>query len=123
MACTASTPSTTRPPTTSPSSRSAQLDAAVEFLAEVLDALETNRRYRNASPYGEPQLGSRGLYRSTGGEIDDKAVEVAYLWVLSGSDGDHDLCDIAQRSGLPLSVVGAAAQRLREAGLLEPDCI
>jgi aminopeptidase-like protein len=97
-----------------------QLDAAVEFLVDVLEALETNRRYRNAFPYGEPQLGSRGLYRSTGGEIDAKAVEVAYLWVLSGSDGDHDLCDIAQRSGLPFTVVGAAAQRLRDAGLLEP---
>ena len=97
-----------------------QLDDAVGLLGELVDALEANRRYRNTSPYGEPQLGRRGLYRATGGEIDSKAVEMAYLWVLSLSDGSHDLCDIADRSGLRMDVVIEAARRLGEAGLLEP---
>ena len=57
---------------------------------------------------------------STGGEIDSKAVEMAYLWVLSLSDGAHDLCDIAHRSGLALDVVSEAARRLGDSGLLEP---
>ncbi len=26
--------------------------------------IETNASYRNLSPYGEPQLGKRGLYQS-----------------------------------------------------------
>ncbi len=97
-----------------------QLDGAVDLLGDLVDALEANRRYRNTSPYGEPQLGRRGLYRTTGGEIDSKAVEMAYLWVLSLSDGAHDLCAIAHRSGLPLDVVGEAARRLGDSGLLEP---
>ena len=98
-----------------------QLDGAVDLLSDLVDALEANRRYRNTSPYGEPQLGRRGLYRATGGEIDSKAVEMAYLWVLSLSDGAHDLCAIAHRSGLPLDVVSEAARRLGDSGLLEPS--
>lgn len=33
--------------------------------AAILDVLENNCRYRNELPYGEPQLGRRGLYHST----------------------------------------------------------
>ena len=35
--------------------------------AAIFDVLENNCYYRNENPYCEPQLGRRGLYRSTGG--------------------------------------------------------
>ena len=76
------------------------------------------RRYRNLEPFGEPQLGRRGLYGGLGG-AGRREFEIAMLWVLNQSDGEHSLDDIAERSGLPPGVVGEAAEALREAGLLE----
>jgi aminopeptidase-like protein len=82
-----------------------------------VDILENNRRYRNLSPYCEPQLGKRNLYRSTGGEA--IGVEInARLWVLNFSDGEHSLLDIAERSGLPFPAISDAAEVLRDGGLL-----
>jgi aminopeptidase-like protein len=98
--------------------RPCNLVASLELLVEALDALEANHRYRNAAPYGEPQLGRRGLYSATGGAVTSRSVEMAYLWVLSGADGQHDLCDIAATSGLPLASVIDAAQKLESIGLL-----
>lgn len=76
------------------------------------------RRYRNLEPFGEPQLGRRGLYGGLGG-AGRKEFEIAMLWVLNQSDGEHSLDDIAERSVLPRGVVGEAADALLEAGLLE----
>jgi aminopeptidase-like protein len=45
---------------------------------------------------------------------------MAVLWVLSLSDGEHDLVSIARRSGLDWSAVLEAADRLVAAGLLDP---
>jgi hypothetical protein len=38
--------------------------------------------------------------------------------MLNLSDGDHSLLDIADRSGMPFSAISAAAELLRESGLL-----
>jgi aminopeptidase-like protein len=94
-----------------------RLGESLRVCASVVDLLENNRRYRNLSPYCEPQLGKRGLYRSTGGE----AIEVeinARLWVLNFSDGEHSLLNIADRAGLPFAVIRDAATLLHEGGLL-----
>jgi len=92
----------------------------LETCWEILQVLERDRRYRNLSPYGEPQLGRRGLYDSLGGRSDTKQAQLAMLWVLNLSDGGHGLLDIAERSGLPFDVVADAARALLAAGLLEP---
>ena len=84
----------------------------------ILDVLENNRRYRNLSPFCEPQLGRRGLYRSTGGDSVDNEIN-ARLWVLNLSDGENSLLDIAERSRLPFATILEAADLLHEIGLLE----
>jgi aminopeptidase-like protein len=91
----------------------------LETLWEAVTVLERDRRYVNLSPYGEPQLGRRGLYDSLGGRSDTKQAQMAMLWVLNLSDGDHSLLDIAQRSGLPFATVADAADALRGAGLVK----
>jgi aminopeptidase-like protein len=83
---------------------------------EVIDVLETNARYRNLAPYGEPQLGKRGLYQAV---PDGTRPEEAMLWILSLSDGTHDLLDIALRSDLPFDALRVGAGLLEENGLLE----
>ncbi|KAF3467943.1 DUF4910 domain-containing protein [Streptomyces sp. Tu 3180] len=86
---------------------------------EAFAVLDRNRRYVNLSPYGEPQLGRRGLYDSLGGRSDAKQAQMAMLWVLSLSDGEHGLLDVAERSGLPFDTVAAAADALHGAGLIK----
>ena len=61
-------------------------DALADTYAKVLainDVLERNRAYRNTSPYGEPQLGRRGLYGSLGGDKHGRELQMALLWVLN----------------------------------------
>lgn len=85
---------------------------------EVVALLEANRCYRNLNPCCEPQLGRRGLYQQIGGRDDGREFELALLWVLNLSDGDHDLLAIAERSGAPFRRIADAAAALLEAGLL-----
>ncbi|WP_189826079.1 DUF4910 domain-containing protein [Streptomyces finlayi] len=97
-------------------------DAMADTLAvcrEAFAVLDRNRHYVNQSPYGEPQLGRRGLYDSLGGRSDAKEAQLAMLWVLNLSDGTHSLLDVAERSGLPFDTVGVAADALRDAGLIK----
>ena len=82
--------------------------------------LEGNRTYRNLSPYGEPQLGRRGLYRAVGG-TEIPGLEFALLWVLALSDGRHSLLDVAERSGLAFPTVRKAADLLVDRGLLAAE--
>jgi aminopeptidase-like protein len=93
------------------------LGASFRVCAAIIDVLENNGRYRNLNPYCEPQLGRRGLYRSTGGDGIDAEIN-ARLWVLNLSDGDRSLLDIAERSKLPFAQISDAAEVLCTAGLL-----
>jgi aminopeptidase-like protein len=96
-----------------------KLADTLETCAEVVRVLDRNRRYVNLSPYGEPQLGKRGLYESIGGRSDTKQAQMAMLWVLNLSDGEHSLLDVAERSGLPFAVIADAAEVLHGSGLLK----
>ena len=93
-------------------------DSLATYLA-VLDVLERNGTFLNQNPKCEPQLGRRGLYGMVGGYSDSKGLELAMLWVLNLSDGDHSLLDISGRAGLSFDVISSAAEMLIETGLLE----
>jgi aminopeptidase-like protein len=98
--------------------RPESLAQSVRTCLSVVEVLETNRVCVNLSPYGEPQLGRRGLYRSSGGAVESPDDERALLWVLNLSDGRASLLDVAARSGLSYAVILRAAQRLEQAGLV-----
>jgi aminopeptidase-like protein len=91
----------------------------LETVWAIFGVLERNRSYVNLSPYGEPQLGSRGLYDSLGGRSDTKQAQLAMLWVLNLSDGEHSLVQIAEQAGLPFDAISVAADALHNAGLLK----
>jgi aminopeptidase-like protein len=95
-----------------------QLQDSLETCWEVLQVLDGNRRYLNLNPKCEPQLGRRGLYGSIGGRSDAEERQMAMLWVLNLSDGDHSLLDVADRAGLPFPLVAEVAGTLEDAGLL-----
>jgi aminopeptidase-like protein len=96
-----------------------QIDRAVEAVLEILRRFDAEPVLNNRQPLGEPQLGRRGLYRSVGGTVDSRSIELSYLWVLSLADGAHGLEDVAEQSGLPSEVVQAAIDRLETAGLVD----
>jgi aminopeptidase-like protein len=94
-----------------------QLARSLQVCSSIVNVLEGNWRYRNLSPYCEPNLGKRNLYRPTGG-VGIEVENHARLWVLNLADGDHSILDIAERSGLPFPLVAAAAELLAKHGLL-----
>jgi aminopeptidase-like protein len=93
------------------------LEEALDAVLEILDVLDTDRRYLNLAPKGEPQLGRRGLYPKVGGPAAEQD-QLAILWVLNQSDGQNSLLDIADRSGIPYASLRRNAVKLVEAGLL-----
>jgi len=100
--------------------RPESLQDSLDAYLEVVRILEGNRRFVNLEPFGEPQLGRRGLYGSTGGHKEVSRRQHAMLWVLNLSDGNHSLLDICERSALSFDDLEAAAGALQEARLLAP---
>jgi aminopeptidase-like protein len=96
-------------------------DALAESLLQlvrVVQLLEENRRCVNLNPKCEPQLGRRGLYRQVGGLKNAPALQMAMLWILNLSDGEHDLLEVAERAGMDFLMVSRAADLLTAHGLL-----
>jgi aminopeptidase-like protein len=94
-------------------------ELAESYLAvlEILDVLENDERYKNLRPYGEPQLGKRGLYPTTGGQQATDAI-MAMLWVLAYSDGATSLLDITSVASTDFAALRRAAAQLEGVGLL-----
>ena len=84
----------------------------------IFAVLENDRTYLNLNPKGEPQLGRRGIYRAIGGQNAEMS-ELAMLWVLNLSDGNHSLLQISEKSDLPFPVILNAARILCEHELLK----
>jgi aminopeptidase-like protein len=94
-----------------------RLVESFDTLNEIVDVVDRNRILTNTEPYGEPQLGSRGLYGALGGTKIPEA-QLAMLWVLNQSDGSRDLLDISLRSGISFDSIAATADVLMRHGLL-----
>jgi aminopeptidase-like protein len=98
--------------------RPEHLSASFSMIIDIIEVLECNWLPVNHFPKGEPQLGRRGLLSPFGGHKVNSDMTMAYLWVLNLGDGNHSLLDIAERSDMPFSLIGQAADRLRQAGLV-----
>jgi aminopeptidase-like protein len=94
---------------------------SLEVLLEIVGVLERNASYRSLVPYGEPQLGRRGLYGpiSVGVPREEESFQRAVLWVLNLADEQHSLLDVADRADLPFPEVARAADALLHARLFE----
>jgi aminopeptidase-like protein len=100
------------------------LASSYRLVVDTLGIVEGDLVFRNTRPRCEPQLGRRGLYKTVTGDSKAAEVNMAMLWVLNLSDGEHSLLDIAERAGLPFDVIETAAMRLKQHGLLcrQPVC-
>ena len=95
------------------------LEQSFSVCLKSIGVLEENKVYRSLNPFCEPQLGKRGLYRAIGGQAEGAKREMAMLWVLNLSDGDHSLLDIAERSNISFEIISEAGKILFEHHLLE----
>lgn len=87
---------------------------ALEAIVTVLE--EGQARLVSLAPFGEPQLGRRGLYSSS----EFPRSQAAISWLLTLADGEHTMLDAAERSGLTFEEVLDGRERLADAGLLAP---
>jgi aminopeptidase-like protein len=94
------------------------LQESYEFVLAILDIIENNQRYVSLNPKCEPQLGKRGLYQKVGGLENPQQIQMAMLWVLNLSDGNHTLLDIAERSNTDFEFIKTAADLLVENQLI-----
>ena len=100
--------------------RPVHLEASMRMVAQAIEVLECNVTYASTAPEGEPQLGRRGLYNAIGGDKDGYSKNMAMLWMMNMSDGQHSLLEIAERAKLPFATVAGMAETLKESGLLVP---
>jgi len=94
------------------------LAESFEIYLSVINLLENNKNFVNKNPYCEPQLGKRGLYDKIGARSDNKETQLAMLWVLNFSDGNHSLLDISDKSGLDFNLIQDTAELLLQHNLL-----
>jgi aminopeptidase-like protein len=81
-------------------------------------SIEANRVYRTLVPYGEPQLGPRGLYPSLGSQKQTSEFVDRMMWLLNQSDGTNDLCAIAAKANCSVLDLAMIADLLVQKQLL-----
>lgn len=94
------------------------LEETVLLLRDVITAIELEAQYLNLAPYGEPQLGRRGLYPTLMSDLDRENSLERILYLLNFSDGKHSLLDIAQKMDEPAVNFASEINDLLSAGLL-----
>ena len=93
------------------------LTESYRLIATILEVIENDTTYRNTMPNCEPQLGRRGLYASSG-SAEARSKNLAVLWMLNMSDGEHSVLDVAEGADIPFAVLNDAARLLEKEGLL-----
>jgi aminopeptidase-like protein len=91
------------------------LSESVEMYFNIVLNLELNDTYINQIPYGEPQLGKRGLYTENFSR--DEIMKMMYI--LQYSDGTNDLIDIAERIKINVSNLKETLEILKENNLIQ----
>jgi aminopeptidase-like protein len=94
------------------------LEDYILILNEVVDSIELDGKYINQNPYGEPQLGKRGLY-PTLMAIEDRGESLSrLLYLLNYSDGKHSLLEISNIMKKPIMSFEPEINKLLESQLL-----
>ena len=107
-----------------------QVEDAADTLAQVLEVFDhEGLNLLNTAPYGEPQLGRRGLYptlnspmnrgNSADGTVDARRTLNRLLMLLSLADGTRGLREIARRIGCGPDALLPILRELRAKGMIE----
>jgi aminopeptidase-like protein len=94
------------------------MEETVNLLADVVGALELEGTYINKMPYGEPQLGKRGLYPTLMSDLQRGRSLDRLLYLLNFGDGKHSLLQIAELLDEPIFTFEQEIKQLMNSGLL-----
>lgn len=97
------------------------MEEVVGKYLEIIEVIERNEKYINTMPFGEPQLGKRGLYPTLGSHKSTRSLVEAMMWVLNLADGTEDLLSISARSGIPVKRLIPVIDKLLENGILQKE--
>lgn len=97
---------------------SASIVESVDACVAILRLLDRNVAYERPMPFGEPQLGRHGLIEGVGAAPRPAERYSDMLWVLNLADGQHDLLEMAERSGIDFWRLADVTGELERAGLL-----
>ena len=97
------------------------MENAVYKYLEIIEVLERNEKYINTIPYGEPQLGKRGLYPTLGSNKKTEEAVKTMMWILNLSDGTNDLLTISKRSEIPVKELIPTIDKLLANGILKKN--
>ncbi|MGE0268305.1 MAG: DUF4910 domain-containing protein [Candidatus Omnitrophota bacterium] len=86
---------------------------------EIVTTFETELLFERMEPFGEPQLGKRGLYRSLSTKSNLQEDLAAVFWILNLADGLNEIDRISKKSGIESNVILAVAEELKKVGLLK----
>jgi aminopeptidase-like protein len=105
---------------------------ALHLYIRAIDNLERNDIFRSLMPFCEPMLRKRDLYPALGGLTPQRSTHPvcdytkkyereldALLWTMFFGDGRHDLMAIAEKTGIPMSLVRVAVGKLAKFGLVD----
>jgi aminopeptidase-like protein len=96
---------------------------SIDKIESILLAFEQVAVFKNTSPFGEPNLGSRGLYPTLSffsAEREQQINELNHIkMLLNYSDTKHDTIDIANLQGKCVTDMQSAISKLEEQKLLE----
>lgn len=105
-----------------------QVQRSIDQVERLLKSAEISGKALNLAPYGEPQLGKRGLYpnmnspenraKSSDSKLDGRKQLEAILSVLSDADGRTDLIDVYDRISVSPDEITEVIERLEEQNLL-----
>lgn len=101
---------------------------SVDRIEQLLLEFEMNYPFERYEPFGEPQLGKRGLYpninskftweTSTDEVFDGRELRNSLMWVLSYSDGKHSLEKISSISSCSINSLKQACKLLMDKKLI-----
>ncbi|MCF6440338.1 DUF4910 domain-containing protein [Pseudoalteromonas luteoviolacea] len=96
---------------------------SIDKLERIFLEMEQTAVFENQYPYGEPQLGDRGLYPTLSFFSEERKKQVDELnqikMLLSYGDGEHDTIDIAKKLGVSVGDMATAIHKLEEQALLK----
>lgn len=95
----------------------APLEESVTACHNILMALDCNRKIYSLSPFGEPQLGKRGLYPPVSGANEKDQTATVAKWIMHNHSGT--LFDVAEKTGQPMASVSDVHTRMVKAGLVK----
>lgn len=93
----------------------------IDVYFQFVKALELNAYYVNTIPYGEPQLGKRGLYPSSVNPTETRNAIHNRMHLLTYADGNYSLLEIAELKNISIFELEEHIFPLMQAGILEEN--